>query len=107
MTVAARIGFVNESQICESSTNPIRAATVMERFHGRESMRVLIALVGLISIASAQTDWPVYGHDPGGMRYSPLKRITTKNVANLKVAWTYDTQVPAAAPPSGIPSNEA
>jgi hypothetical protein len=29
----------------------------------------------------AQTDRPVYGHDPGGNRYSPLKQITPKNVA--------------------------
>jgi glucose dehydrogenase len=21
------------------------------------------------------TDWPVYGHDPGGMRFSPLRQI--------------------------------
>ena len=26
-------------------------------------------------------DWPAYGRDPGGMRYSPLDQINTKNVA--------------------------
>jgi len=36
-------------------------------------------------------EWPYYGHDAGGMRYSPLKQIDRQNVANLKVAWTYDT----------------
>jgi quinoprotein glucose dehydrogenase len=36
-------------------------------------------------------DWPVYGHDPGGMRYSPLTQITRENVAQLKVAWTFHT----------------
>jgi hypothetical protein len=41
-----------------------------------------------------QTDWPVYGHDPGGMRYSPLKQVTEKNVAKLRVAWTYDSVAP-------------
>jgi glucose dehydrogenase len=40
---------------------------------------------------SAQNDWPVYGHDPGGMRYSPLKQITTSNIAQLRRAWTYHT----------------
>jgi glucose dehydrogenase len=39
----------------------------------------------------SQTDWPVYGHDPGGMRYSPLKQINTANVSKLVRAWTYDT----------------
>src|SRR3974390_677721 len=39
----------------------------------------------------AQTDWPVYGHDPGGMRYSPLKQIAAANVGKLRRAWTYHT----------------
>ncbi|HKE28204.1 MAG TPA: PQQ-binding-like beta-propeller repeat protein [Bryobacteraceae bacterium] len=40
-------------------------------------------------VALAQTDWPVYGHDPGGSRFSPLNQITTANVASLRRAWTY------------------
>ena len=36
-------------------------------------------------------DWPVYGHDPGGMRFSPLTQITRENVAQLKIAWTFHT----------------
>src|SRR5580693_278603 len=34
-------------------------------------------------------EWPTYGHDSGGMRYSPLTQITPANVSNLKVAWTF------------------
>lgn len=34
-------------------------------------------------------DWPFYGHDAGGMRYSPLAQINRGNVANLRVAWTF------------------
>jgi quinoprotein glucose dehydrogenase len=34
-------------------------------------------------------DWPFYGHDAGGMRYSPLTQINRDNVATLKVAWTF------------------
>lgn len=34
-------------------------------------------------------EWPTYGHDSGGMRYSPLKQVTPKNVGELKVAWVY------------------
>src|SRR6266571_163378 len=36
-------------------------------------------------------DWPSYGHDPGGMRYSPLAQINRENVAKLKVAWIFHT----------------
>jgi glucose dehydrogenase len=41
-----------------------------------------------LSIPRAE-QWPVYGHDPGGKRYSPLKQITTKNVGQLQRAWTF------------------
>jgi quinoprotein glucose dehydrogenase len=37
------------------------------------------------------TDWPTYGNDPGGMRYSPLTQIDRGNVSKLKVAWTFHT----------------
>src|SRR5260370_40577044 len=36
-------------------------------------------------------EWPYYGHDAGGMRYSPLAQINRDNVAQLKVAWTFHT----------------
>ena len=34
-------------------------------------------------------DWAYYGHDAGGMRYSPLAQINRENVSTLKVAWTF------------------
>ncbi len=36
-------------------------------------------------------EWPVYGHDPGGQRFSPLTDINRENVKTLKVAWTFRT----------------
>src|SRR5438034_3476425 len=36
-------------------------------------------------------DWPSYGHDPGGMRSSPLTQINRENVAKLKIAWIFHT----------------
>ena len=36
-------------------------------------------------------DWPTYGRDPGGMRYSPLSQINRETVRRLKVAWTFHT----------------
>ena len=35
------------------------------------------------------TEWPTYGHDSGGMRFSPLKQITPANVSRLQRAWVY------------------
>jgi quinoprotein glucose dehydrogenase len=41
------------------------------------------------STAYAQKDWPTFGHDLAGARYSTLKQIDTKNVTKLVRAWTY------------------
>jgi quinoprotein glucose dehydrogenase len=40
---------------------------------------------------STTDDWPFYGHDAGGMRYSPLAQITPANVSRLRVAWIFHT----------------
>src|SRR3974377_1301226 len=40
--------------------------------------------------ASVDQEWRSYGHDPGGMRFSPLKQINTSNVQRLQRAWTYE-----------------
>jgi quinoprotein glucose dehydrogenase len=36
-------------------------------------------------------EWPAYGRDGGGERYSPLAAITRQNVKELKAVWTYHT----------------
>ena len=36
-------------------------------------------------------EWPHYGGDAGGKRYSPLTQIDKRNVARLEVAWEYHT----------------
>jgi len=40
---------------------------------------------------SVVDEWPSYGHDAGGMRYSPLTDVTRANVSRLAVAWTFHT----------------
>ena len=59
---------------------------------------ILACVSAVISTATGQSpkqtagggdDWPAYGRDAGGMRYSPLTQITRENVATLKVAWTF------------------
>ncbi len=50
----------------------------------------------LASLASAQPDansqWPHYGNDAGGARYSPAAQIDRSNVAQLQLAWTFRTR---------------
>src|SRR5215471_19022296 len=55
-----------------------------------------MAVTGARSAAAAPPDgpmaeWPSYGGDAGGSRYSPLTQITKANVAALRVAWEYHT----------------
>src|SRR5512141_2026291 len=62
--------------------------------------------LGASAAWAAPGDWPTYGHDPGGMRYSPLTQITPANAALLKPAWTYRMQ-PTAAPAAASAQDEA
>src|SRR5437867_2714961 len=52
----------------------------------------LVCLTILSASAAQVDDWPFYGHDAGGMRYSPLAQINRANVSELKVAWTFHTE---------------
>jgi quinoprotein glucose dehydrogenase len=68
-------------------------------------MRILL-LAGIVFIAFAtepNDDWPAYGRDPGGQRFSPLTAIDRQNVASLTVAWTFRTG-DAYQPQHGRPS---
>ncbi len=57
-------------------------------------------LLALLIAAAETGDWPTYGHDSGGQRFSPLTAINRSNVKSLKVAWTYRTG-DAYAPKNG------
>lgn len=61
-----------------------------------------LAWMTLAVAGYAQTDWPGFGNDPGATRYSPLKQINTRNVAQLKVAWKFDTSVQNATAPAQV-----
>ncbi len=52
-------------------------------------LRYLVGLL-LLPLLAAQ-EWPHYGGDSGGSKYSSLDQINRSNVARLKVAWTYHT----------------
>ncbi|HEY8253216.1 MAG TPA: pyrroloquinoline quinone-dependent dehydrogenase [Rhizomicrobium sp.] len=58
-------------------------------------MKKLLAALMVTCVAGAALaappagDWPFYGRDASGGRFSPLTQITPGNVGNLAVAWTY------------------
>jgi quinoprotein glucose dehydrogenase len=56
---------------------------------------LLVAALGLTAVR-AQTDWPIYGHDPGARRFSPLTQINPANVHRLQRAWTFHTGKPGS-----------
>ena len=50
-------------------------------------------------------EWPVYGGDAGGLKYSPLTTIDRSNVSRLTVAWTWKTgEQPVTPPGATIPA---
>ncbi|CAN5262452.1 glucose/quinate/shikimate family membrane-bound PQQ-dependent dehydrogenase [soil metagenome] len=65
-------------------------------------LRIALTLVALLLTAAcspavtppkaeADQDWPFYGSDEGGQRYSQAAQITPQNVRGLKVAWSFST----------------
>jgi glucose dehydrogenase len=54
---------------------------------------------------SADGDWPVYGRDAGGTKYSPLADVNTANVSRLSVAWQWSTREKALAEFGTRPGN--
>jgi len=67
---------------------------------GLWSLCVLAVVFGVAADAGKTTawaggatddEWAYYGHDAGGMRYSPLTQINRENVSTLKAAWVFHT----------------
>jgi quinoprotein glucose dehydrogenase len=51
---------------------------------------VVVALAGWIVIggaADSDRDWPAYGRDKAGTKYSPLDQINGNTIKNLQIAW--------------------
>ncbi|HSA57472.1 MAG TPA: PQQ-binding-like beta-propeller repeat protein, partial [Gemmatimonadaceae bacterium] len=56
-------------------------------------MTALLAVPSLVPAqgASPLVEWPVYGGDAGGMRYSALSDINRETVSRLTSAWSWST----------------
>ena len=72
--IALAYSVFNDPQEINGSLSPEQAANVEKSGDG-----------------IAAGDWPAYGRDQAGTRYSPLKQINDKNVGQLKEAWTFRT----------------
>ena len=55
------------------------------------TLTLLCGIVTRVAGQAAPGDWPAYGRDAGGSRFSPLASITPANVASLQPAWVYRT----------------
>jgi quinoprotein glucose dehydrogenase len=58
------------------------------------AVTLLIGGLGLVSGYKPdplRQDWPMYGGNAAGNRYSPLTQVNTQTVKHLQLAWTYDT----------------
>jgi len=62
---------------------------VAARVEGNTAGPAVLAKLPTGPMVDQAKEWPTYGHDSGGMRFSPLKQITPENVSKLKVAWVY------------------
>ncbi|HEY4334706.1 MAG TPA: PQQ-binding-like beta-propeller repeat protein [Puia sp.] len=54
----------------------------------------LLLLGSCVHRSGEAADWPVYGGNKAGNRYSPLRQINLDNVSQLRVAWSYDSNDP-------------
>jgi hypothetical protein len=73
------------------------------------SLAVLACLILGASLAAQttpDTNWPYYGGDSGGMRYSPLTQFNPENVSRLKIAWVFHTGILAMFPMGNTENRE-
>src|SRR5688572_29645165 len=60
----------------------------------RETVRKFVLLSYVFGFTPASgwaQEWPSYGGDPGGMKYSKLRQVNRENVTRLQPAWVFHT----------------
>lgn len=56
-----------------------------------------------VSFSGNPGEWPVWGRDNAGTRFSPLTQITPANVSKLKRIWAFDTGIDPMNEPTPSP----
>ncbi len=82
------------SQFVKAFSSSLLRISTMFNCRLKVEKTVVVALLSMSAAAgrSAETvDWPAYLGNKSRNLYSPLRQINRENVAQLKVAWTYDT----------------
>jgi quinoprotein glucose dehydrogenase len=69
----------------------IASVALVAAIASRDEADAPLGLTPEMAGAVPDGDWPEYGRDAGGLRYSPLADIQSQNVGKLKVAWTFHT----------------
>jgi len=71
-------------------------------------LSLIAASLPLCALAAppAKTDWPSYGYNEGGGRFSPLGQITPENVGKLKLVWEFHMN-PKPGETTRLPANNA
>lgn len=75
-----------------------RAFRVFPVWAGALALLFVVARLGAQGSTLAQRDWPAYGGNAEGTRYSTLTQIDRSNVNQLQIAWQFN---PGDAPPTG------
>ncbi len=63
---------------------------------------IIAAMPSRPSGAETAPDWPTFGHDKSGQRFSAADQITPANVSQLKPAWIYHMKPEGAAVEQGF-----
>src|SRR5687768_4422486 len=64
-------------------------------YKGHKGLCAVLGVLCCLGILDAQSatqalvEWPFYGGDQGGMKYSPLTQINKTNVSQLELAWEW------------------
>ena len=75
-----------------------KTSQILPASAGTLTFLLLVTVLGAQEGDGARRDWPAYGGDPEGTRYSSLTQINRSNVGRLQVAWQFD---PSEGPPAG------
>src|ERR1700710_2510860 len=107
------VWFCASSAGADSNTANKAALNVMARIIILSTPAMLKAAAAALLVTAAvalapdtrEQDWPFYGGDQGGMKYSPLTDVNAATVSRLTVAWQWSPREKALAAFGTRPGN--
>src|SRR5688572_11737898 len=93
------IAYINGTRFmcevtCPLNRRALRVARALARVKLVAAILTFVCGIGIIRAQqrSSSTDWPVYGGNAEGTRFSRLTQINRTNVGRLEVAWQFDSR---------------